>query len=191
VNPNVTYTLDSAFQHVAYIVAQCGKKGIKNVEPKVEAEAEWRDGIVNESGMLIGYLSSCPPGYFNLEGKPFADGRRSATFAGGHLLGRRCWRRGEWKGGWKGCRWHMKITYKMKRVLLVVQPEDMKLLIFRMSPFRLNRFYVIYTQPPPPPRAPESFKQRIDILPKTIAKRWKGEPMFSYTKCNRNFIFCK
>jgi hypothetical protein len=33
--------------------------------------------------MLIGYFSSCPPGYFNLEGNLNADGRRSATFAEG------------------------------------------------------------------------------------------------------------
>ena len=57
------YTLDVTSQHAAYTVAQCAKKGVKCVESKVGAEAEWTDGIVCLSPRVFQQL---PAGVFQL-----------------------------------------------------------------------------------------------------------------------------
>lgn len=83
VNASFTYTIDTGSQHMASLVAKCKKEGIKSVEPTEEAEEKWLKMILDGNQGMIYYFRSCPPGYFNNEGKITDDVARGAIFQGG------------------------------------------------------------------------------------------------------------
>ena len=65
--PNLTYMLNHQSKHIAYLVAEANRRGLKSIEPTPEAEAEWVR-TVSQPGFMSDYQSSCTPGYYNGEG---------------------------------------------------------------------------------------------------------------------------
>ncbi len=67
-SPNLTYMLDNQARHIAYIVEEVNKRGLKSFQPEPEAEAEWVKTVLAPN-MMTDYLAQCTPGYYNNEGK--------------------------------------------------------------------------------------------------------------------------
>ena len=72
-SPNFTYILDGQSYHVAHIIAEADRKGIKAVEPTAEADDEWVK-LVTAPNFMTEYQSVCTPGYYNGEGKQEGTG---------------------------------------------------------------------------------------------------------------------
>ncbi len=101
-SPNFPHMLSEQSKHLAHIVEQCIEKGVRTIEPTLEAEAQWVDSIVSLGAARRQFIESCTPGYYNNEGRLTDSDARSAPFAPGpiefiKLLGE--WReRGELAG---------------------------------------------------------------------------------------------
>jgi cyclohexanone monooxygenase len=65
---NFQHMLDVKAKHIAYIVSEAGKRGVKTMEPNVAAEKEWVDTIVKLAVGREPFLRECTPGYYNNEG---------------------------------------------------------------------------------------------------------------------------
>jgi cyclohexanone monooxygenase len=65
---NITFMLDTAAQHIAYVISECEKRGIRSIEPTVKAEEEWVNDIVEAAMMRRGFIANCTPSYYNHEG---------------------------------------------------------------------------------------------------------------------------
>ena len=65
---NFQHMLDVKAKHIAYIVSEAGKRGVKTMEPNVAAEKEWVDTIVKLAVGRQPFLMECTPGYYNNEG---------------------------------------------------------------------------------------------------------------------------
>ncbi|MGE3418372.1 MAG: hypothetical protein AB7I42_20090 [Bradyrhizobium sp.] len=64
---NFTYTLNGQATHIAYLIAEAGKRGARTLEPTREAEAAWVE-LVAAPGPMRKYQETCTPGYYNNEG---------------------------------------------------------------------------------------------------------------------------
>jgi cyclohexanone monooxygenase len=60
--------LDVKAHHIGYIISEAGKRGVKTMEPNVEAEKAWVDTIVKLAVGREPFLRECTPGYYNNEG---------------------------------------------------------------------------------------------------------------------------
>ncbi|MDQ1017692.1 hypothetical protein QFZ43_004241 [Streptomyces afghaniensis] len=67
---NYVHVLDEQATHVAEVIAEAGRRGVRCVEPTAEAEAAWGDVIRAKSVDLYTFQSECTPGYYNAEGMP-------------------------------------------------------------------------------------------------------------------------
>ena len=65
---NFQHMLDVKAKHIAYIVSEAGKRGVKTMEPNVAAEQDWVDTIVKLAVGRQPFLMECTPGYYNNEG---------------------------------------------------------------------------------------------------------------------------
>ena len=72
-SPNFTYILDGQSYHVAHVIAEAERLGIRTLEPTVEAEDEWVK-LVTAPNFMTEYQSVCTPGYYNGEGKQEGTG---------------------------------------------------------------------------------------------------------------------
>ncbi|KAL5355548.1 hypothetical protein BJX96DRAFT_184154 [Aspergillus floccosus] len=84
VTANWTHTTYAVGEHVAEFVAKAlQEKRFQAFEPTEEAEEEW--GRKNEEGseMRLQFAQTCPPGYYNREGKPEEIPARWAYFPKG------------------------------------------------------------------------------------------------------------
>jgi cation diffusion facilitator CzcD-associated flavoprotein CzcO len=70
VTPNFTELYNEQSQHIAYIVGQSLKKGIRTFDASAEAEADWLRIIGDSTMMDPQFQLDCTPGYYNNEGKP-------------------------------------------------------------------------------------------------------------------------
>ncbi|MEU0242756.1 NAD(P)/FAD-dependent oxidoreductase [Streptomyces sp. NPDC006235] len=67
---NYVHVLDEQATHVAEVIAEARRRGVRCVEPTAEAEAAWGDTIRAKSVDLYEFQSECTPGYYNAEGMP-------------------------------------------------------------------------------------------------------------------------
>lgn len=65
---NFTHVLDEQAIHVAAVVAEARKRGVKCIEPTVEAESAWVETIRATSPDRGEFDAECTPGYYNNEG---------------------------------------------------------------------------------------------------------------------------
>jgi cyclohexanone monooxygenase len=65
---NFQHMLDEKAKHIAFIIAEAGRRGVKALEPTAEAEADWVDTIVKLAVARQPFLQECTPGYYNNEG---------------------------------------------------------------------------------------------------------------------------
>jgi len=65
---NFQHMLDEKAKHIAYIISEAGKRGIRTLEPTPEAEKDWVDTIVKLAVGREPFLRECTPGYYNNEG---------------------------------------------------------------------------------------------------------------------------
>jgi cyclohexanone monooxygenase len=70
VTPNFTELYAEQSRHIAYVIEQGLKRGLRTVESSAEAEAEWVRTILERAAFNQDFQNSCTPGYYNNEGKP-------------------------------------------------------------------------------------------------------------------------
>jgi cyclohexanone monooxygenase len=66
---NFVHMLGRQAKHVAWLVAEAEKKGVKTIEATREAEDAWGDVIIANQRRNAGFQKECTPGYYNLEGQ--------------------------------------------------------------------------------------------------------------------------
>jgi cyclohexanone monooxygenase len=69
VTPNLTHLIDERAIHLAYLLKRCLKDEIRTIEPTQQAEDKWVEEIIAQRGPRRAFLESCPPSYYNQEGK--------------------------------------------------------------------------------------------------------------------------
>jgi cyclohexanone monooxygenase len=67
---NMTSMFDDQAKHIAYVIAEAGRRGAVTVEPTQEAQDAWVDVINGFHVGGVSFLQSCTPGYYNNEGAP-------------------------------------------------------------------------------------------------------------------------
>ncbi|MFD5482461.1 flavin-containing monooxygenase [Streptomyces hawaiiensis] len=67
---NYVHVLDEQAGHVAEVIAQAHRRGVRCVEPTAAAEDAWVATIREKSADLYTFQSECTPGYYNAEGMP-------------------------------------------------------------------------------------------------------------------------
>ncbi|MCR3722216.1 MULTISPECIES: flavin-containing monooxygenase [Prauserella salsuginis group] len=67
---NFTHVLDEQAIHVAEMIAEARRRGVKSIEPTVEAETSWAETIGRTSPDREWFDAECTPGYYNNEGRP-------------------------------------------------------------------------------------------------------------------------
>ncbi|MDI2030120.1 NAD(P)/FAD-dependent oxidoreductase [Saccharopolyspora sp. TS4A08] len=90
---NYAHVLDEQAIHVAEVVAEARRRGVKTVEPTADAEIEWVETITASSPDRAWFDAECTPGYYNNEG----SARPRITFAAGPAAFQRLLR--EWRSG--------------------------------------------------------------------------------------------
>ncbi|EAW09116.1 putative cyclohexanone monooxygenase [Aspergillus clavatus NRRL 1] len=103
VTANWTHTTYAVGDHIAEFVAKSLRDGqYQAFEPTEEAEEEW--GRRNEEGseMRLLFAQSCPPGYYNREGKPEEIPARWAYFPKGIIEWTRITQEWREKGDYQG-----------------------------------------------------------------------------------------
>ena len=65
--PNFTYQLDKQAQHLAKLFTDLQARGIKAIEPTLQAEEDYLKLVLAPTAMTE-YLAGCTPGYYNAEG---------------------------------------------------------------------------------------------------------------------------
>ncbi len=79
---NFPHMLNEQAKHAAYIINHALEHEVRAVEVSPDAEREWVDTIISLARMNASYLESCTPGYYNNEGKPFAEDGQGGSFIG-------------------------------------------------------------------------------------------------------------
>ncbi len=82
-SPNFLHVTGEQAAHLAYVVSECNKRGIKTVEPTAEAEAGWVDTILRMAKLRADFLAECTPGYYNNEGTVNPNAAKNASYGGG------------------------------------------------------------------------------------------------------------
>lgn len=81
--PNWTHSMTEMTRHLAYIVAQCGQRGVTVAEPSQEAEAAWVQKCVDAAKGRGEFLADCTPGYYSDEGVVDLKTLRSQPYCAG------------------------------------------------------------------------------------------------------------
>lgn len=77
VSANTTAMFEQQAEHIAYVIAEAGKRKATTVEPSVEAQDAWVNTIRELAIDTSAFDLSCTPGYYNNEGRGFGEGVRS------------------------------------------------------------------------------------------------------------------
>jgi cyclohexanone monooxygenase len=93
---NMTSMFDDQARHVAYLVAESVRRGVRTMEPSVAGQQGWCDLIDSFQVGGAGFLESCTPGYYNNEGAP----RGGNAFLGAYTPGVNAFARllEDWRG---------------------------------------------------------------------------------------------
>ncbi len=70
-------------KHIAYIIAEAGKRQARTVEASEAAEQAWVQTIVDSAIMRQRFQEECTPGYYNNEGQPSALAARNGPYGTG------------------------------------------------------------------------------------------------------------
>jgi len=81
--PNFTHNVVFMMPHLKYLMDQCKKRGIKAIEPDVEAESAWVRETVELGKSRGDFLKECTPGYLNDEGGVNDVTLRNQPYGGG------------------------------------------------------------------------------------------------------------
>ncbi|KAK6385508.1 hypothetical protein LTS17_001076 [Exophiala oligosperma] len=81
--PNFTHNVVFMMPHLEYLIQQCKKKGIKTMEPSIEAEEAWVKETVALGSARGDFLKECTPGYLNDEGVVNESTLRNQPYGGG------------------------------------------------------------------------------------------------------------
>jgi cation diffusion facilitator CzcD-associated flavoprotein CzcO len=82
-SPNFLHVTGEQANHLAYVISECKRRGIKTVEPTAQAEEEWIETILRMAVLRAEFLAECTPGYYNNEGTPNPDAAKNASYGGG------------------------------------------------------------------------------------------------------------
>ena len=81
--PNFLYAASGTARQLAYIIAECQKRGITSVEPTAQAEEDWVNTILELAKPRRKFLAECTPGYYNNEGTADLSAARNSGYGGG------------------------------------------------------------------------------------------------------------
>ena len=84
--PNFIHVTNEQAKHIAYVVSEVVKRGIKTVEPSEKAEKEWVEEILKQGELRARFLGECTPGYYNNEGDVTLKTRRNGAYGGGSVV---------------------------------------------------------------------------------------------------------
>ena len=82
---NFPHMLNEQSKHIAYMIAECGERQARTVEPTAEAEAEWVQTIIDSAVMRAKFQEECTPGYYNNEGQPSPLAVRNGFYGKGPI----------------------------------------------------------------------------------------------------------
>jgi cyclohexanone monooxygenase len=82
-SPNFLHVTGEQADHLAYVISECMTRGVKTVEPTLEAEEGWVDTILKMAVLRHRFLAECTPGYYNNEGTPNPSAAKNASYGGG------------------------------------------------------------------------------------------------------------
>src|SRR5579871_1379155 len=77
--------LNEQSKHLAYIIAEAGKRQAKVVEASDEAEQAWVQTIIESAILRQRFQEECTPGYYNNEGQPSALAARNGPYGRGPI----------------------------------------------------------------------------------------------------------
>lgn len=80
---NYTHISLELSTHLAYVVSECQRRGIKTVEPTEEVEKEWTAEVLDKGRLRSSFLAECTPSYLNEEGNVTDKTIRNASYGGG------------------------------------------------------------------------------------------------------------
>ena len=80
---NFPHMLNEQSKHIAYIIAEAGKRQARTVEASEAAEQAWVQTIVDSAIMRQRFQEECTPGYYNNEGQPSALAARNGPYGKG------------------------------------------------------------------------------------------------------------
>jgi cation diffusion facilitator CzcD-associated flavoprotein CzcO len=60
---------DEVSRHVAFVIAESLKRGIREIQPTKEIEEDWVHQVVETGKPRRAFLEACTPGYYNFEGQ--------------------------------------------------------------------------------------------------------------------------
>jgi cyclohexanone monooxygenase len=83
VSQNYMHIADEQIKHIAYIIAQCRKRGIAEIEPTQEAESGWVEEIIAAGASRRAFLETCTPSVFNYEGRRPRFAELNGIYGGG------------------------------------------------------------------------------------------------------------
>lgn len=66
---NFVHYLTETAKHVAYIVAECDREGITEIEAETKSEEDWFNILMSKIQGVALYNATCTPGYLNSEGE--------------------------------------------------------------------------------------------------------------------------
>lgn len=80
---NYTHITLELSNHIAYIISECQRRGIKAIEPTEEMENTWTDEVIDKGRLRSSFLEECTPSYLNEEGNITVKTIRNASYGGG------------------------------------------------------------------------------------------------------------
>ncbi len=85
ITANYTHMADERATHLGYVIARCLEAGIRSVEPTPQAEDGWVAEIIAKRGPRRAFFDSCPPSYYNQEGKDTPATALNDSYGGGAI----------------------------------------------------------------------------------------------------------
>jgi cyclohexanone monooxygenase len=84
-NINFLFTITATARHVAWVIDECLRTGVTEVEPTADAQDAWWNTILAGIEQTWRYQLKCTPGYLNNEGGGDMRSARSAAYMGSAL----------------------------------------------------------------------------------------------------------
>ena len=79
------FTITATARHVAWVIDECLRTGVTEVEPTTDAQDAWWNTILAGIEQTWRYQLKCTPGYLNNEGGGDMRSARSAAYMGSAL----------------------------------------------------------------------------------------------------------
>ncbi|MFE1602857.1 flavin-containing monooxygenase [Methylobacterium sp. ID0610] len=83
---NFCHGLNEMSQHMAHVIGHAERAGAKEVEVLPAAEEEWVGHCAAVGGLIMDFLKSCTPGYYNAEGKIDEEGIKGYGYGLGPVM---------------------------------------------------------------------------------------------------------